>query len=323
MNEFLGAEDAIFIIDETSVRKWGRTSVGVGRQYLGCIGKTDNGQVAVFLAYASRDVRTSVDFRLYIPEDWFGNEARCRTAGIPKDVVFRTKPQLAREMVENALRAGCQGKWLTADEAYGGNPAFLDAVDAMGLWYVAEVPADTCVWTSRPPVRRAARRRNGHGPRIRASNGGYKQVRQIGKSIRRKDWKLIRIAYGTKCPLEYEFAFIRIVEKRGGKPGRDAWLMVRRGLAQETETKYYLSNAPKEAPVHEVARVGSYRWNVEAGFKEGKGQTKLDEYECRCWNSYHHHTVLAMVAHAFLTRLSLEGEKRQTARVCSEEAAKA
>ena len=93
--------------------------------------------------------------------------------------------------------------------------------------------------------------------------------------------------------------------------------MVRRDLAQEAEVKYYLSNAPEDVSHHDLAQVGSSRWNVEAGFKEGKGQTRLDEYECRCWNSYHHHTVLAMVAHALLTRVSLEGEKSKTTGVCS------
>lgn len=313
VDEFLGSDDGILIVDESSVQKWGQKSVGVAKQYLGSLGKTENGQVSVYLIYATPRAHTYLDFRLYLPEAWLKDEKRCREAGVPEGIVFRTKPELAREIVINAIRANTRSQWLTADEAYGGNPAFLDAVDAMGLWYVVEVPSTTTVFKERPRIvspRRGRRARTGQKPRILKASGQSAKVRDLGKNLCRKDWKIYHIADGAKGPLEYEFAFRRVVEKRGRMPGRDAWLMFRRSLFQDTEVKYYLANAPANMARQEMARVGSSRWPVEATFKEGKGQSRLDQYEVRCWNSYHHHMVLTITAHAFLTRLLLEGGKR-------------
>jgi SRSO17 transposase len=220
-------------------------------------------------------------------------------AGLPRGVVFRTKPQLAAAMVEAAARRGLRARWLTADETYGQDGAFREVVDAMGWWYVAEVPVKQHVW-----VGQAARRGGARGSSTRARNshfyGPSVRVDALARRFDERAWQRIQVAEGTLGRRVYEFAFRRVVERCGRRPGREGWLMVRRSLDQEPEIKYFLSNAPSTADPERMAVVGSERWRVESCVKEAKGQTGLDESEGRNWNHWHHHTALSMLAHAFL-----------------------
>jgi SRSO17 transposase len=303
VDEHLGADDGIMVVDESGVRRWGEKSAGIGRQYIGNVGKTDNGQVGVYLTYASARGHAFLDTRLYILQEWFDDRKRCREAGIPDDVVFRTKPELAGSMVETAVRLGIRAQWLTADEAYGHNPPFLDLVDALGLWYVVEVPVDEEVWEERPKIISTVRRGKGRvrvKPRVSPDSPPSVKVADLVAGIPRRKWERLAVAEGTKGIRAYEFGFRRVVEKRNRLPGDDIWLMVRRSLDQAPETKYFLANAPSKAEQLRMAVVGSERWRVESTIKEAKGQTGLDESEGRNWNHWHHHTTLAMLAHAFL-----------------------
>ncbi len=152
VDDHLGSDDGIVVVDESGVPRWGDKSVGIGRQYIGNVGKVANGRIGVYLTYASEPGQAFLDMPLYIPEEWFADTERCRAAGIPQGVVFRKKPQLDAAMVEQARRRGIPGRWLAADEAYGNNPTFLDVVDAVRWWYVAEVPVNLEVWPTRPQV---------------------------------------------------------------------------------------------------------------------------------------------------------------------------
>lgn len=305
VDEHIGCDDGIVVVDESGVRRWGEKSVGIGRQYLGSVGKVDNGQVGVYLTYGSENGSGFLNARLYIQKDWFDDPDRLREAGVPESVIFRTKPELAAEMVERANLKGLRARWLTADEGYGKDTRFLDVVDAMGFWYVVEVPVDTEVWTKRPklimPKRTGAKGRPRKKPRLARKTDRSEPVADVAERLRKKDWQPILVATGTKGPRVYEFAFRRVVEKRAGLPARDAWLMVRRSLGQEPEIKYYLSNSPADEDRQRLAVVGSERWRVEGAIKEAKGQTGLDESEGRNWNHWHHHTTLSMLAHTFLT----------------------
>ena len=305
VDEHLAHDDGIVVVDESGVRRWGDKSVGIARQYLGNVGKVDNGQVGVYLTYASEHGQAFLDMRLYIPEAWFDDPQRCREAGIPKGVVFRTKPELAGSMVEQARRRGIRARWLTGDEAYGNNPPFLDVVDAVGWWYVAEVPVDLEVWPTRPkvlpPSPRGAVGRPRKKARLARKSDRSVPVAALATRLRGRGWQRLTVAEGTKGRRVFDFAFLRVVEKRGGLPGRDAWLMVRRSLDQTPEIKYYLSNAPADVDTERMAVVGSERWRVESAIKEAKSQTGLDESEGRNWKHWHHHTTLSMLAQAFLT----------------------
>ena len=305
VDEHLGSDDGILVVDESGVRRWGDKSVGITRQYLGSVGKVENGQVGVYLTYASEEGQAFLDTRLYLPKAWLDDPRRGREAGIPPGTVFRTKPELAAAMVQEAATRGIRARWLTADETYGQDTAFLDVVDAVGGWYVAEVPVVQQVWAHRPEVLAAslpgAVGRHRVKARLARKSARSVRVDVLAASLRKKDWRRMTVAEGTQGRRVYDFAFRRVVEKRKRLPGHDIWLIVRRSLDQEPETKYFLSNAPAGIDQERMAAVGSERWRVESCLKEAKGQTGLDESEGRNWNHWHHHTTLSMLAHAFLT----------------------
>jgi SRSO17 transposase len=305
VDEHLGSKDGIVVVDESGVRRWGEKSVGISRQYIGNVGKVDNGQVGVYLTYASERGQAFMDTRLYLPEEWLAHPRRCKAAGIPEGTIFRTKPELAAAMVEAAARRGLRARWLIADEAYGRDPVFLDVVDAVGWWHVAEIPLSLEVWKERPrvlpPTARGAVGRPRKKPRLARENPRFARVRRWAAKLQKNEWQRLTVAEGTKGRRVFDFAFLRVVEKRKGLPGRDAWLIVRRSLDQTPEIKYYLSNAPANADRERLAVVASERWRIESCIKEAKGQTGLDESEGRNWNHWHHHTTLSMLAHAFLT----------------------
>ena len=305
VDEHLGSDDGIVVVDESGVRRWGDKSVGIGRQYLGSVGKVENGQVGVYLTYASEHGQAFLDTRLFIREEWFDAPERCRAAGIPEEVVFRKKPELAAAMVEQARLRGIRARWLTADEAYGDNPRFLDVVDAVGWWYVAEVKTNLEVWPTRPkllpPSPRGAVGRPRKKARLARKSDKSVPVAKLAARLGERDWQRLTVAEGAKGRRVFDFAFLRVVAKRARLPGQDVWLMLRRSLDQTPEIKYYLSNAPADVDTERMAVVGSERWRVESAIKEAKGQTGLDESEGRNWKHWHHHTTLSMLAHAFLT----------------------
>lgn len=290
-------DEGIFIVDESGVRRWGQKSVGIARQYLGSVGKVDNGQVGVYLTYASKRGCGFLNSRLFLPEEWLADRERCAEAGVPEGTVFRSKPELAAAMVAEAYRNGMTARWPTADELYGNNPVFLAVVEAVGVWYVCEIPSSFEV--CQPRVRRTTRFRaltvDAKKPATAAS------VASVVRLIAGTAWHRIRVAVGTQGPRLYEFAFLRAKPKRAGKAAVDRWIMVRRSLDQQPEIKYYISNAPVDAAEETLAIIGSERWRVEGAIKEAKGQTGLDESEGRSWRHWHHHTCLSMLAHTFLT----------------------
>src|SRR5438132_3053235 len=164
----LGAADGVLMVDGSDFPKQGVHSVGVKRQYCGELGKRANCQAGVFLGYVSPQGYTLLDRRLYVPVEWLTDDAyaeRRRQCGIPPDLTFKTKPELAQEMIaavgkSQALRC----RWVVADEAFGGNPGFLDGVTGLGLWYFTEVPHTTRVWPERPATHSPPRRGRGRRP---------------------------------------------------------------------------------------------------------------------------------------------------------------
>jgi SRSO17 transposase len=297
--------DAVFVVDETGFPKQGRRSVGVARQYSGTLGKVGNCQVGVFLAYASERGHALVDAELYLPKVWTDDPARCRAAGVPADVGFRTKPELGLALLGQARARGhLQARWVTADEAYGGVPEFRDALDADGWWYVLEVPLATTVFprparpASAPEVGPAAGR-----IRRRADLAAPRPVGALAEALPPERWHTLTVADGAQGPRIYRFAGLRACEHRDGAPGRETWVLFRRN-PDGSELKAYLSNAPARTPLLVLGRVGARRWAIETGFQTDKGQVGLDEYEVRGWAGWHHHVTLALLAGLFLLGLT-------------------
>jgi len=324
VEESLGEDDGVFIIDGSDFPKQGKHSAGVARQWCGATGKKDNCQAGVFLGYASRKGYTLLDRRLYLPESWFGEDHRglrkaCR---IPKGIQFRTKHQLAAEVVEDTVQARrLRGRWVACDEGYGDDPTTLDRWDKAGLWYLAEVPKGTMVWPLVEPDGQTprARPRTWIPPQAPSRKGRVptkeelhpdsptkvrldQWAEQVPRALRRR----YRMLEGAKGPLVADFVAFRAMAVRDKLPGPEVWVLLRYkviGPDDQPKVKFYLSNAPADTPLEELVRVCGMRWPIESSFEEGKGELGMDQYELRFWAGWHHHMTLVILAHHFLVRL--------------------
>lgn len=273
-----------------------------------------NCQVGVFLGYASERGHALVDKALYLPKEWTGDPGRCKAAGVPEEeITYQSKAELGLNLLRQARQAGhLQGQWVTADEAYGEVPTFRDALDREGWRYVLEVPCDTSVF-DRPvctevPVWRG-RGRHPTRERLVAGEPGPVSVATLASQLRADEWQTLTVMEGAQGPRRYQFAARRVWESRDGLPGRACWLIWRRNL-DGSDLKYYLSNAPEDTLLLPLAQVGARRWSIETEFETEKGETGLDEYEVRSWQSWHHHITMALLAGVFLLKLQQEwGEK--------------
>jgi SRSO17 transposase len=311
----LGEADGVCVVDGSDFPKQGAHSVGVARQWCGRLGKVDNCQAGVFTAYASRKGYTLLDRRLYLPEEWFdtAHRARWRKCGIPDGTPFQTKQALALEMLQAIVRVGSlRWHWVTCDEAFGRDSAFLDGTAALGRWYLAEVPHDTQVWLTRPATAVPAWTGRGRRPqktRLVPGAPAPQRVDQLATAVPTAGWQPFLIKEGSKGPLVAEFAFQRGVAVRGSLPGPDVWIVFRRTLGESPELKVYLSNAPAPTPGATLVRVAGMRWPIETAFEESKGGLGLDHYEVRTWLGWHHHMTLCLLAHHFLVRARLRVKK--------------
>jgi SRSO17 transposase len=315
IGEWLGDPDGVVIVDGSGFPKQGEASVGVARQYCGALGKVANCQEGVFVTYVSRWGYTFLDARLYLPESWFGEDHRQRwkKCGVPSDVVFQTEPELALHMVSRLVEhAVVPFQWVLGDERFGQNPAFLDGVQALGKWYVAEVPAQTQVWRRTPSVQPPGRGPLGRPrtrPRLAQSAPAPIQMQQLAEHM---TWSRHTIHEGSKGPLVAEFAFARVTNVRNGLPGTRLWAMFRRHPFKPTEIKFYLSNAPLSCSQATLIQMSGLRWPIETTFEEGKSEVGLDHYETRSWLGWHHHIAHTFMAHLFLISLRLDFQKKSS-----------
>lgn len=284
----LGHPEGILVVDETSFPKQGKHSVGVARQYCGTLGKVANCQVGVFLGYASPKGHALIDRALFVPAAWFAEPARGRKVGIPASVSFRTKPQLARELIERALEAGVPARWVVGDEVYGSDGNLRRAVEERGQASVLAVRSNetTTTW---PP----------YGP------PGQVRVAEVAAAIPADAWQRLSCGDGAQGPRVYDWALVPV------RPAlREGWvhaLLVRRHPEQPDELAYFLVYAPQDTPLAEVVRAAGVRWTIDDLFKRAKGQVGLGHYEVRSWQGWHRHITLALLA---LAALALGAAKR-------------
>lgn len=308
--------DSVGIIDETSFPKQGHKTACVQRQHCGARGKMDNCVVSVHLGYAAGDFHTLLDGDLFLPEHTWGEDrSRCRAAGIPDDVVYRSKWQIALEQVQRALGNGVRFAWLTFDEGYGGKPPFLRALDALGQNYVGEIPASFVGWT-RPPeiLYREHGRDKGQGrprklPRLKVRNTPAVEVRNIlahSPILRKIPWERYHVKDGAKGPMVWEAKRIPLwIKDENGLPSRPHHLLIARNVLNPEEVKFFLSNAPESTSVELLLLVAFNRWRIERLFEDSKTELGLDHFEVRKYISIQRHLVLTAVSHLFLAEFWL------------------
>jgi SRSO17 transposase len=316
VQEQFGEPEAVVVVDETGFVKWGKRSVGVKRQYTGTAGKIENCQVGVFLSYTSSQGHAFLDRRLYLPEEWCDDRDRRAQAFVPEKIEFRTKPQLAVEMLEHLWQRGLPMRWVVADEVYGSADYFRAAVSAHQCLYVVTVSTCTPVWLRRPEVQAARYSAQG---RLRCKARAAAPAETVARVVAAgppTQWQRLTVAEGEKGPITYDWARQRVIESREGLPEEEVWLVARRSIKDPGDVAYYLSNAGTETPLSTLAQVATSRWSIEQCFKEAKGQAGLDEYEVRLWHSWYRHITLVMMAHAWLASVRRRAEQKRGCAQC-------
>jgi SRSO17 transposase len=278
----LGDAGGVLVVDETGFVKKGASSAGVQRQYSGTAGRVENCQLGVFLAYASPKGRALVDRELYLPKSWTDDRDRCRDAGVPDDVQFASKTDLARLMLGRALDAGMPAAWATADEAYGKDGGLRGWLEQRRLAYVVAVPKSQAV----------------------AGDAGKSRADVLTADAPQQAWKRRSCGNGSKGPRVYDWAAATLPAGGTEPPGWSRFLLVRRSTAPnakgELELAYYLCAAPAGTADEELIRVAGARWAVEECFQAAKNEAGLDHYQVRRYDAWYRHATLAVLAHAYL-----------------------
>jgi SRSO17 transposase len=298
------------VIDESGFAKKGTASVGVERQYCGRLGKVDNCQVGVYLVGVTPAGTALLDQQLYLTKSWAQDKKRREQGAVPKEIRFRTKPQLGIDLLRRTRAHGLvQFDWVIADEAYGDNGAFLDALEADQQLYLVEVPVTTTVWTVDP--RSEVPAYGGHGRRpSRAKRDQVRSVKEVAARLPTEAWQALQLREGSLGPLVFEFARVRVWAVRHRQPGPAIWLLLRRSLGANPEVKYYVSNADNDMALEPMALVTGTRIRVEEFLQDSKSYLGMAQYEARAWPSWHHHMSLVGLAHLLVTSTRLRLKKK-------------
>jgi SRSO17 transposase len=304
--------DPVWVIDDTGFPKQGKHSVGVERQYSGTLGKVGNCQVAVSLHHVGEQGSTVLDWRMYLPESWTKNGKRREEAGIPQEVVFRTKWQLSLDMIDQVRAWGLPNRIVVADAGYGDTTEFRDELETRQLPYVVGISSTTGVW-SKPPQAQVPRYQGRGAPATRYAYGKQRPTSAQDAAVQAKGWKRIRWRQGTKGWLESRFVAFRVQPShgfvRGQPPHKEVWLLIEWPESEKEPTKYFLCDLPATYTLRRLVRLAKCRWKIEQDYQQLKEELGLDHYEGRSWIGWHHHTTLVMLAHAFLTMEMLRSKK--------------
>jgi SRSO17 transposase len=296
-----------WIVDDTGIVKDGRHSPGVKRQYSGTLGKIGNCQVAVSLHAVGERGTLPLGWQLYLPEEWCDDLPRRRKAKIPDQIAFKTKPQLAGELCEQASAWQLPVAPILADQAYGEDAGFRARLDAAGLEYVVAVRAQTSVYGPETAFAVPARTGSVGRPRtVARPDRKPESVHTLARRLPRRAWRTLPCRTTPAGEdVSSRFAFVRVVatnpvRSRNQQP-RWEWLIIEWPPDAHSPCDYWLANLAQDEPAERLARLARLRWQIELDYRQLKGELGLDHYEGRSYRGFHHHTALVTCAHAFLT----------------------
>ena len=296
-----------WIVDDTGLPKKGKHSVGVARQYCGQLGKEDNCQVAVSLSLASETASLPIAYRLYLPKTWARDAGRCRKAGVPEEVVFKTKPEIALAQITAAHEAGVAPGVVLADAGHGNDTGFRDAVSALGLKYAMGVLSSTSLWP--PDQESLAPKPNGGrgrpGTRLRRDEARRPvSAKDLAMSLKQRAWKTLTWRDGTNAQLSGRFAAVRVHpayrDHTLSKPRPREWLLIKWPPGEDEPTRYWLLTLLANTRRNALAGMARVRWRVERDYQELKQEVGLGYYEGRGWRGFHHHATLCIAVYGFL-----------------------
>jgi SRSO17 transposase len=301
----LGEEDGVIVFDPSAHKKCGNDSVGVQRQWLGRFGKVDNGQVGIYMGYASRKEHALVDVCLYLPKEWAKDKARRKKCGVPKEIRYQTRHELALAMLKT------NGKhlphtWIAGDDEMGRSTAFRRDLRALGEQYLLDVPSNTNIRDLQAPC-------PAYGGRGRFPKQPFQRVDTWRDSLGQAAWTRVEVRDGEKGPLVLEIVKRRVLARTelSCREATEELLVVTRSLDEYGKMKYdyHLSNAHPDTPLEELARVVKAEHRIEDCIKRAKSEAGLSDYEVRTWAGWYHHQTLSLIAAWFLIRETQRGEK--------------
>ncbi|MGH9454399.1 MAG: IS701 family transposase [Terriglobia bacterium] len=296
-----------WIVDDTGLVKKGRHSVGVARQYCGQVGKQENCRVAVSLSVSTNHASLPLGWRLYLPESWAHDGERRKSAGVPEEIAFQTKPAIALAQIRQAVEQGVPPAPVLADSAYGNETRFREGIGELKLQYAVGIHENLTVWrpgeTPRPKPRRKGRGR----PPVRLHRDARHRpvtVKGLALSLPEQAWKTVGWREGTRAKLRSRFTAVRIRpahrdEKRSA-PYPEEWLLAEWPVGETEPTKYWLSTLPANTRLTALVRLAKHRWIIERDYEELKQELGLGHYEGRGWRGFHHHATLCIAAYGFL-----------------------
>jgi SRSO17 transposase len=313
-----GRAPCFWIIDDTGFRKYGKHSVGVARQYCGQLGKTENCQVAVSLSLATADGSVPLDYRLYLPKEWAEDKGRCKRAGVPKEIAFATKGEIAWAQIEAALAAGIPRGPVLIDAGYGDEAALRDRLSAHGLIYAVGIRPATAVWCDghEPGLTPAKQGRGRRRTRVlRDETHQPIGVRELAQALPAASYRTVTWREGTNAALSSRFARVRVRAAHADRPREEEWLLIEWPKGEAEPTRYFLSTLPADISFKELVAIVKMRWRIERDYLELKQEVGLGHYEGRNWRGFHHHASLCIAAYAFLMIERLRGSKKNAARL--------
>ncbi|WP_168787631.1 IS701 family transposase [Paraburkholderia aromaticivorans] len=302
------ANGLFWIIDDTGFPKQGKHSVGVARQYCGQLGKQDNCQVAVSLSVATEDASLPVAYQLYLPHEWSEDPARCQRAGVPDEIAFSTKPQMAATQLREARESGAPDGIVLADAGYGNDSVFRDAISELGLTYAVGIQSSARVWAPgttplsvEPPTgqpgrpRKLLRRAPGHEP---------VSVKALARGLDASSYRMINWREGTRTILSSRFAAVRVRTSHRdywrATQRDEQWLLIEWPQGDPEPAKYWLATLPEVTSLERLVSVAKMRWRIERDYQDLKQEFGLGHFEGRSWRGFHHHASLCIAAYGFL-----------------------
>jgi len=289
-----------WIIDDTAFPKQGKHSVGVHHQYCGQLGKQANCQVAVSLSIANHAASLPVAYRLYLPQDWTKDRARRKKAGVPKEIKFKTKPEIALEQIRWACEAALPRGVALMDTAYGRDSRLREGMTELGVTYVAGILPDTLMWHPGTGPRRMDKPLNNTG---RRDEPDLISAKEVAYGLPKRAWRTVTWREGSADQLSSRFARVRVrvgYNKRIPEKLSPEWLLIEWPEGEKEPTKYWLSTLPEDVSFQRLVDFAKLRWRIERDYQELKQEVGLGHYEGRGWRGFHHHATLCIAAYGFL-----------------------
>jgi len=296
-----------WVVDDTGFVKKGTHSVGVARQYCGQVGKQENCRIGVSLSLSTAEASLPIAWRLYLPEVWTADKKRRKATGIPEDIEFQTKPEIALEQIRAAVDRKIPSAPVLADAAYGNDTKFREGISALGMLYGVGVQSSTTVWKpGQGPLPKRKWKGIGRPTSLLRRGRGHHPipVRELARSLPASTWKTVAWREGTRKPLRSRFAALRIRTAHrdywSSQLRPEEWLLIEWPSAETEPTKYWLSTLPIDTKLSDLVRLAKHRWIIERDYQELKQELGMGHYEGRGWRGFHHHATLCIAAYGFL-----------------------